>query len=164
RRGGKILGICGGYQMLGKTIADPQGIEGTVGQADGLGLLDIDTVLGAEKSLGERTAIHRESGQELQGYDIHLGRSEGAGRARPFLTIDGAGDGARSADGRVEGCYLHGLFRANGFRHAYLAGLRQGTGSGIDFAALVENTLDGLAAHLESHLDLDRMLEIAHAP
>ena len=163
RRGGKILGICGGYQMLGKTISDPDGIEGTVRQAEGLGLLDIETVLGAEKSLGERTAIHFESGQALQGYEIHLGRSEGPDRARPFLHIDGVADGACSADGRVEGCYLHGLLRANGFRHAYLAGLRDRAGSGMDFAALVEKTLDGLATHLERHLDLDRMLEIAHA-
>ncbi len=164
RHGGKILGICGGYQMLGKTIRDPNGIEGAVRQADGLGLLDIETVLGVEKSLGERAAVHRESGEALQGYEIHLGRSEGPDRARPFLTMDGVGDGARSTDGRVEGCYLHGLFRANGFRHAYLAGLRQRARTSVDFAALVESTLDGLAAHLESHLDLDRMLEIAHAP
>jgi adenosylcobyric acid synthase len=163
RHGGRILGICGGYQMLGRTISDPDGIEGNNRQADGLGLLNIDTILGANKNLGERTAIHRQSGAALQGYEIHLGHSEGPDRARPFLTMDGVGDGACSADGRVEGCYLHGLLRADGFRHAFLAGLRQRAKSGVDFAALVEKTLDGLAAHLESHLDLDRMLEIAHA-
>ncbi len=163
RRGGKILGICGGYQMLGKTISDPDGIEGAVRQADGLGLLDIDTVLGPEKSLGERIGIHRESGEALQGYEIHLGRSEGPDRARPFLTVGGVADGARSADGRVEGCYLHGLLRADGFRHAYLAGLRERERSGVEFDALVDKTLDDLAAHLEAHLNLDHMLEMAHA-
>ncbi len=163
RHGGRILGICGGYQMLGRTISDPDGIEGSNRRADGLGLLNIDTVLGREKSLGERSAIHCTSGAALQGYEIHLGHSEGPDRARPFLTIDGVGDGACSTDGRVEGCYLHGLLCADGFRHAYLAGLRQRARSGVEFAALVEETLDGLAAHLESHLDLDRMLEIAHA-
>ncbi|MDA1099878.1 MAG: cobyric acid synthase [Proteobacteria bacterium] len=163
RRGGRILGICGGYQMLGKTIRDPDGIEGATRQADGLGLLAIETILGREKTLGERAGIHLESGEALQGYEIHLGRSEGPDRERPFLIIDGVADGARSADGRVEGCYLHGLLRADGFRHAYLAGLQERARSGINFAALVEKTLDGLAAHLENHLDLDRMLEIAAA-
>ncbi len=145
------------------SISDPDGIEGAVRQADGLGLLDIDTVLGPEKSLGERIGIHRESGEALQGYEIHLGRSEGPDRARPFLTIDGVADGARSAAGRVEGCYLHGLLRADGFRHAYLAGLRERLRSGVEFDALVDKTLDDLAAHLETHLNLDRMFEMAHA-
>lgn len=163
RRGGRIMGICGGYQMLGKTISDPDGIEGVVRQADGLGLLDIDTVLGPEKSLGACAGIHVESGAALYGYEIHLGRSEGSDRMRPFLTFDGVGDGARSTDGRVEGCYLHGLLHADGFRHAYLSGLRERAESGVHFDALVDRALDGLAMHLESHLDLDRMLEIAHA-
>ncbi|MDP6022105.1 MAG: cobyric acid synthase [Alphaproteobacteria bacterium] len=163
RRGGHILGICGGYQMLGRTIADPNGIEGSVRKANGLGLLDIETVLSVEKSLGERTGKHVESGEALHGYEIHLGHSDGPDRARPFLKINGVADGARSTDGRVEGCYLHGLFRADGFRHAYLSALRARAQSGINHHALVDRTLDGLAAHLEDNLDLDCMLEIAHA-
>ena len=163
RQGGRILGVCGGYQMLGKSISDPDGIEGDQRHAIGLGLLDIDTVLSAEKNLGERTGFHVASGEAVRGYEIHLGRSDGLDRARPFLNIAGAGDGARSADGQIEGCYLHGLLRADGFRHAYLASLRQRQDSGVAFDALVDQTLDRLAAHLESHLDLDRMLEIADA-
>ena len=158
RRGGRILGICGGYQMLGKSIDDLHGIEGQTREADGLGLLDIHTVLSAEKHLGEREATHVESGEAVRGYEIHLGESDGADRARPFLTRDGA----RSADGRVEGCYLHGLFRADGFRHAYLSSLRARAATGVSYDALVDATLDGLAAHLETHLNLDRMLEIAN--
>ncbi len=163
RRGGRILGICGGYQMLGRTVADPEGIEGGVREADGLGLLDIETVLGLEKSLGERRGVHIESGEALRGYEIHLGHSDGPDRARPFIETDGQADGARSADGLVEGCYLHGLMRADGFRHAYLSRLRARRHSGINHDALVDRTLDDLAAHLEASLDLDRMLEIANA-
>ena len=157
RRGGRILGICGGYQMLGKSISDPDGIEGQSREAEGLGLLDIHTVLSAEKHLGEREATHVESGEAVRGYEIHLGESDGPDRVRPFLAFDGA----RSADGRVEGCYLHGLFRADGFRHAYLSSLRKRAASGVSYDALVDQTLDGLAAHLEAHLDFDRVLEIA---
>ena len=128
-------------------------------------------MLDAEKSLGERAGVHVESGEALKGYEIHLGRSDGADRARPFLTLNGTGDGggdgeadgACSADGRVAGCYLHGLLRADGFRHAYLSGLRERRRSGVNHDALVERTLDRLADHLQTHLDLDRMLEIAHA-
>jgi adenosylcobyric acid synthase len=125
--------------------------------------LDIETSLSAEKRLGEKAGVHLESGEALHGYEIHLGVSEGPDRSRPFLEIDGAGDGARSADGRIEGCYLHGLMRADGFRHAYLSTLRARDRSGVHHDALVDKTLDGLAAHLEDNLDLDRMLEIAHA-
>ena len=163
RRGGYILGICGGYQILGKTIADPEGIEGPISRADGLGLLDMETVLSPEKSLGKRAGIHIESGEALHGYEIHLGLTSGPDQARPFLELDGGTDGARSADGRVEGCYLHGLMRADAFRHAYLSKLRARQQSGVNHDALVDQTLDGLAAHLEENLDLDRMLEIAHA-
>jgi adenosylcobyric acid synthase len=161
RRGGRILGLCGGYQMLGKSIQDPDGIEGAVREADGLGLLDIRTMLSPEKHLGEHSATHVESGKAVRGYEIHLGQSNGPDRTRPFLTHDGATDGARSTDGRVEGCYLHGLFRADGFRHAFLSSLRERSDTGVNYDALVDATLDGLAEHLETHLDLDRMLEIA---
>ena len=162
RRGGRILGICGGYQMLGRTVSDPDGIEGTVRDAKGLGLLQIDTTLTAEKNLGEFEARHTATGTSLRGYEIHLGESTGLDRERPFLDIDGHADGACSEDGLVEGCYLHGLMRSDDFRHAWLSGLRQRKDSGINFDALVDQTLDDLAAHLETHLDLDGMLEIAN--
>ncbi|MFP6749385.1 MAG: cobyric acid synthase [Alphaproteobacteria bacterium] len=163
RRGGRILGICGGYQMLGHSITDPGGLEGEARHANGLGLLDITTVLSAEKHLGECAGIHIESGEAVRGYEIHLGVSEGPDMERPFIQIDGRADGARSADGRVAGCYLHGLMAADGFRHAFLSGLRAREDSGVNYDHLVDKTLDALARHLETHLDLDRMLEIAHA-
>ena len=161
RRGGKILGICGGYQMLGRTVSDPDAIESSVSSADGLGLLDVDTVLSKEKSLGERSGQHLGSGASIHGYEIHLGQTEGPDRERPFLTIDGVSEGACSPNGLVEGCYLHGLMAADGFRHAYLSTIRERPDSGVNYTALVDETLDGLAAHLEQHLDLDAMLEIA---
>jgi adenosylcobyric acid synthase len=161
RRGGRILGICGGYQMLGNTISDPEGIEGNVRQADGLGLLDIHTELKREKNLGDYKAVHHQSGEALQGYEIHLGDSRGPDCDNPFLSIDGKPGGARNPNGRVEGCYLHGLMRADGFRQYWLAQLRQGrSSSGVDYDALVDNTLDSLADHLEAHLDLDKLLDI----
>ncbi len=163
RRGGRILGICGGYQMLGQSITDPDGMEGASRHASGLGLLDIETVLSLEKRLGECTGTHLESGLEVRGYEIHLGNSEGPDHQRPFLHINGAPDGARSPDGRVAGCYLHGLLTSDGFRHAFLSGLRPRADSGLVYDELVDQTLDGLAGLLETHLDLDRMLEIADA-
>lgn len=162
RRGGRILGICGGYQMLGKSVSDPNGIEGTSGTVKGLGLLDIETVLSPEKRMGECTGGHVPSGQTVKGYEIHLGATTGPDTARPFLRLADRDDGACSFQGRVAGCYLHGLFRANGFRHTYLAGLRSRKNSGVNYDALVDATLDSLAEHLATHLDLDRMLEIAH--
>ena len=163
RRGGRILGVCGGYQMLGHTVSDPDGIEGTVREAPGLGLLDIKTTLTAEKNLGEFEAVHSATGTALRGYEIHLGETTGPDRERPFLEIDSHPDGACSVDGLVEGCYLHGLMRSDDFRHAWLNGLRLREDSGINFDAQVDQTLNDLAAHLEQHLDLDRMLEIADA-
>ena len=163
RRGGRILGVCGGYQMLGQTISDPHGIEGSTRQATGLGLLDITTVLSPEKRLGECTGVHVPSDKPVRGYEIHLGVTTGPDRSRPFIRIAGTPDGAMSPDGRVEGCYLHGLMRSDDFRHAYLSGLRRRNDSGVNYDRLVDKTLDGLADHLERHLDLDRMLEIARA-
>ncbi len=161
RRGGRVLGICGGYQMLGIAIGDPGGIEGETRETEGLGLLDIQTVLKPEKNLGEYNAVHIQSGEPLRGYEIHLGHSQGPDCDNPFLSIDGKPDGARSADGRVEGCYLHGLMRADGFRQVWLKQLRENrTNSGINYDRQVDNTLERLAGHLENHLDLDVLLEI----
>jgi adenosylcobyric acid synthase len=163
RRGGRILGICGGYQMLGKSVTDPLGIEGTTREADGLGLLDIITELNPTKNLGEIDAVHVASGADMRGYEIHLGETTGPDCNRPFLKIGQTPQGAISADGKVEGCYLHGLMRADGFRHAWLAQIRSRSDSGVNYDALVDQTLDDLAAHLEAHLDLDHMLEISDA-
>ncbi len=160
RRGGRILGLCGGYQMLGRTIADPDGIEGPAGTVAGLGLLQVDTVLGGDKITGPAAGIHLSTGAEITGYEIHLGRTDGPDRARPVLRLDdGREDGAASADGQVAGCYVHGLFASDAFRRAFLDGF--GAASGLAYEARVEEALDALADHVEAHLDLDRMLAIA---
>ncbi|WP_417209826.1 cobyric acid synthase [Antarctobacter sp.] len=159
RRGGRILGICGGYQMLGDSIDDPQGIEGPPGKDPGLGLLRIDTVMTADKSLTEVQATHATSGTGFHGYEIHIGRSDGPDRARPFAFVAGQPEGAISADHRVMGSYLHGMFRDDAFRAAWLAGF--GVTATQSYDAGVEAALDALADHLETHLDVAGILAAA---
>ncbi len=164
RRGGRVLGLCGGYQMLGRTIADPEGVEGPAGESPGLGLLDVATTLDHPKTLREVVVREGRSGERLSGYEIHLGATTGPDCARPMLILDARFDGATSADGRVEGCYIHGLFSSDGFRRAWLAGLKGPLAVGAtSYAARIEATLDRLAAHLGATIDLERMLEIARA-
>ncbi|WP_121093257.1 cobyric acid synthase [Roseinatronobacter ekhonensis] len=160
RRGGHVLGICGGYQMLGRSVADPEGVEGTPGSTPALGLLEIDTVMSPDKRLSRVQGQHVASGQPLEGYEIHLGQSEGADRARPFARIGGVDEGAVSADGRVAGTYLHGMFAGDSFRAAWLAGFGV-AGSGAIYADEVDKTLDALADHMEATLDIDGMLAVA---
>ena len=157
RRGGRVLGLCGGYQMLGRTIADPDGLEGAERHIAGLALLDVETILAPRKVLRRTSGTHLESGHPVAGYEIHMGRTTGPDTVHKLLSMGGA----VSADGRVAGCYLHGLFAADGFRHAYLSGLARRPLSGIAYDALVDEVLDELGAHLERHLDLDRLLELA---
>ncbi len=159
RRGGRILGLCGGYQMLGREVADPEGIEGPPGAMEGLGLLDITTRMGRQKQLGQVQAVHEPSGLAVEGYEIHLGQSEGPDQARPFARIGNRADGAVSADGRVMGSYLHGLFSADEFRAAFLAGLGAKVAA-RSHGAEIEAALDGLAAHLETHLDIDGLFAL----
>ncbi|MDP1699705.1 MAG: cobyric acid synthase [Aestuariivirga sp.] len=160
RRGGRVLGLCGGYQMLGHTIHDPEGLEGAAASMKGLGLLDVETTLLPEKTLTRISATHVASGQKIEGYEIHLGSTHGPDCVRPFARIGSADDGATSADGLVSGTYIHGCFASDGFRSAYLKSLGAES-SELAFEALMEKTLDELAAHLEQHLDLDLMLELA---
>jgi adenosylcobyric acid synthase len=163
RAGGRVLGLCGGYQMLGRTVADPAGVEGPPGESAGLGLLDVATVLGTAKTLALLDAGDDLTGERIQGYEIHMGESNGPDRDRPFLVLDGRPEGAVSADGRVAGCYLHGLFAADGWRRRFLASLGAAADETLGFEAMVERTLDRLADHLETVVDLDRLLEIARA-
>jgi adenosylcobyric acid synthase len=160
RRGGHVLGICGGLQMLGHHVADPDGIEGHAGTARGLGLLDIETVMTGDKRLTEVAAVHVPTGCAIAGYEMHKGRSDGPDRARPFARINGQDEGAVSADGRVAGSYLHGMFRSDGFRRAWLAGFGVASAD-VPYAATVEATLDDLADWLETHLDVDGILACA---
>jgi len=160
RRGGLVLGLCGGYQMLGRTVADPHGIEGPPGQVDGLDLLDVETVLSADKRL-EPIRGTTDGGVPFEGYEMHMGVTAGAACARPFARLDsGAHEGAVSADGRVFGTYVHALFADDRQRAAWLARLSAGT-AGVRYDDLIEQTLDRLAAHLAAHLDLDRLISLA---
>ena len=159
RRGGAVLGLCGGYQMLGRRVTDPAGADGDVGDVAGLGLLDVATVMGGDKSTCAIRATHCASGEALGGYEIHLGRTSGADCARPMLVIDGRQDGATSPDGRVQGTYVHGLFAADGFRRAWLRGF--GIDSRLAYAHAVESAIEALADHVEAHLDIAQILAIA---
>jgi adenosylcobyric acid synthase len=160
RRGGRVLGLCGGYQMLGRRLDDPDGAEGPPGAVDGLGLLDVTTRLTADKRLVSVTGATAD-GMPFAGYEMHMGATSGADAARPFATLaDGTPDGAVSPDGRIAGTYVHGLFADDRQRAAWLSRLG-GAAAGIDYEAGVEEALDGLAAHLARHVDLDRLLSLA---
>ena len=163
RRGGWLLGLCGGYQMLGRTIRDPGGIEGEPGEEPGLGVLDLDTVLAGAKRLAEAGGVERATGRPVQGYEMHVGATTGPALASPMLDLDGGRpDGAVSADGKVMGCYLHGLFASDAFRAAFLERLGGRAASGLAYERQIDSTLDALAEHLESNLDLDAMLRMSH--
>jgi adenosylcobyric acid synthase len=161
RRGGAVIGLCGGFQMLGRSIADPHGIEGPPGIELGLGLLDVETILVADKRTVAIAGRHLASGEAVSGYEIHLGTTGGPDCRRPLLDIGGRPDGAASGDGLVSGTYVHGLFASDGFRRAFLAQL--GARSTAAYEAGVDSALDGLAAHLCAHLDLDGILAIAQS-
>jgi adenosylcobyric acid synthase len=161
RRSGRVLGLCGGYQMLGHGIADPDGIEGPPGSAAGLGLLEITTELAGDKSLVAVRGRTVADDVAVAGYEMHIGRTTGTGTQRPLVRLDnGRLDGAVSADGRVAGSYLHGFFAGDAQRAAWLARLGA-PASSLAYEALVEQTLDALAAHLDAHLDVDKLLSLA---
>jgi len=163
RRGGHVLGLCGGYQMLGRTIADPDGIEGPASTVPGLGLLAVDTVLTGDKTVRPVTAETADGGLAVTGYEIHLGETQGEDRARPLFRLAGSPEGACSADGRVQGTYLHGIFGADDFRRVFLRQFSGGAGGGFTYEETVEATLDRLADHLATHVDTQALLALARA-
>jgi adenosylcobyric acid synthase len=160
RRGGAVLGLCGGYQMLGRAIHDPRGIEGHAGSASGLGLLDVETTLSTEKRLEPASGVTA-NGLPFSGYEMHMGVTEGPDCRRPFARLDGgAAEGAVAADGRVIGTYIHGLFADDRQRAAWLQRFAAG-GAAIAYDALIEATLDKLGAHLAANVAVDRLLKLA---
>jgi adenosylcobyric acid synthase len=159
RTGTRVIGICGGYQMLGTRVIDADGLEGPAGTSDGLGLLDVETVLGPTKQLRVEQATSVITGDPLTGYHMHMGITSGPGLANPFARIGNAADGAVSPDGSVMGTYLHGLFAADAFRRNFLGTLAEP--STLAYEQEIERTLDALATHLEQHLDLDALLGLA---
>lgn len=159
RRGGYVLGLCGGYQMLGNTIADPKGIEGPPATVEGLGLLDVDTVLTGDKRLASVTGSSFD-GTSFSGYEMHVGVTTGKDCDRPFSSVDDHIEGALSPAGRVFGTYIHGLFADDRQRGVWLERLG-GSSSTLNYEQQVDEVLDRLAAHMEAHLDLDGLLAIA---
>ena len=160
RRGGMVLGLCGGYQMLGRAVHDPDGIEGPAGTAPGLGLLDVETKLSVAKRL-EPARGTTFDGAPFSGYEMHMGITEGPDCARPFARLaDGTQEGAMAANGRVIGTYVHGLFADDRQRAAWLA-LFSGGPTQVSYEASVDAILDRLAAHLEAHVDVDRLLTLS---
>ena len=161
RRGGRVLGLCGGYQMLGAGIDDPEGMEGPAGHVAGLGLLNVETVLTREKRLAEVSGRSCADGVAFHGYEMHIGRTAGPDAATPLLHLaDGRPEGACSGDGLVFGTIVHGLFACDGQRNAWLRRLGAAP-SGSSYEAGVDAVLDALAAHLEAHIDVDRLLNLA---
>lgn len=163
RRGGAVLGICGGYQMLGREIIDADGIEGAPGRYAGLGHLDVVTEMKPEKRLALTEARYLPTGDLVKGYEIHIGATEGPDRARGWLAIGDRLEGAANATGRVRGCYLHGLFNSDAFRAAFLRDLGATSGT-VSYDSTVENTLDALADQMERELDIDALLTLATTP
>ncbi|MEK7244425.1 MAG: cobyric acid synthase CobQ, partial [Pseudomonadota bacterium] len=163
RSGGAVVGLCGGFQMLGTRIEDPQGLEGPPAEAEGLGLLDIATVIGAEKTLRPARGRSVLGDEEITGFEMHMGETSGAGLARPWLALDGGrNDGAVSANGRVMGGYVHGLFASDTFRRAFLARLGARS-TGESFAGKIDSALDAIAVRLEESLDVDGLLALARS-
>ncbi len=155
RYGGKLIGICGGMQMLGRRLHDPQGLEGAPGSVDGLGYLDFETTLERAKQLRQVRGTLAHGGAAVTGYEIHMGVTDGPALARPAMQLDdGRMDGAISADGQILATYLHGLFDAPEACRALLnwAGVRDAQAQ--DYAALREASLERLADMCETHLDV----------
>ena len=167
-RGGAVLGICGGFQMLGERITDDEGVEAARGASvPGLGLLPVETRFAAAKTTRQASGEVRASvgpwagatGLPVTGYEIHMGQHAGEGAARPLLDLGGRPDGAVSPDGRVAGTYLHGLLHNDGVRTALLAALgRSGAGAGAAaFAERREEAFDRFASVVRGHLDMGRV-------
>ena len=159
RAGGRVLGLCGGYQMLGRRVRDAAGVDGSAGEAQGLGLLDVETEMEPAKAVRRVAGACARSGAPLSGYEIHTGRTRGPDAAeRPFARLDRGPDGALSADGRIEGTYVHGLFADDRFRAAWLERVRAASSSSLAWEPVLEGAIDELADGLEAALDVDALL------
>ncbi len=159
RYGGKLMGICGGMQMLGRQIHDPDGREGPAGSSAGLDLLDFETTLAPEKQLRRVTGRLGVDDAPVAGYEIHLGVTEGPALSRPALWLDdqhggSRPDGAVSPDDQVLATYVHGVFDDPAACGALLRWAGLARADGIDLDALRESSIDRLARSMADHLDL----------
>jgi adenosylcobyric acid synthase len=164
RYGGRIIGICGGFQMLGRVIADPLGLEGAPGETRGFGWLDFDTVLEAEKQLRNVSGRLVFEDAPVHGYEIHCGVSRGAALRQPAVKLAHGDDGAISEDGRIFGTYLHGLFEAPESCAALLRWAGMAWPQAIDPAAQREHAIERIADAVDEHLDMARILDLVAAP
>jgi len=163
RAGGRVLGICGGYQMLGDTILDPDQRDGSQTQCEGLGLLNITTTMAGQKQV-EQTRATSLRGEPVSAYEIHMGSSVGDDTSRPMFTLDDRTDGAQNSSGTVQGTYLHGVFTNDAYRHSWLDDIRQGTAGEIHYWGLVDTALNQLATEIESAIDVDTLFGHAAVP
>ncbi|RDH81586.1 MAG: cobyric acid synthase CobQ [endosymbiont of Galathealinum brachiosum] len=160
RYGGKIIGICGGFQMLGNSIYDPSGIEGKAGFADGFGFFDMQTEIHRTKQLHNKTGRLFLNNTKVSGYEIHAGISKGPVLEHPAIITNNGSDGAVSSDNNIMGSYFHGLFNETEACNAILewAGLREV--ESVDYLALQEREIERLAISIEEHLDVSRILKL----
>ena len=164
RAGGRLLGICGGYQMLGKRVLDPDGVDGEPGEAPGLSLLDVETEMTGNKMVAP-TLGHCVLGQaKVSGYEIHTGRTTGRDTQRPMFRLGGVDDGARSASGSIQGTYLHGAFSSDSFRRAWLEEIGGAGDAALNYGQSVEDALDALADGVEAAVETDRLFAAARQP
>ena len=164
RGGGRVLGVCGGYQMLGRRVRDPAGVDGPAGAADGLGLLDVETTMAGEKTVRRTHGRCAQSAAPVSGYEIHMGETDGPDRDRPMLHLDTGSEGARNESGRVEGTCLHGLFANDAWRRAWLARAGATLATSWSYEAAVDRALDDIATDLAGMLDVDGLFAAARTP
>ena len=163
-RGGRVLGICGGYQMLGQSIHDPAGVDGPVGRIEGLGLLDVETTMSSKKTVSPVSGRDVANDTAVSGYEIHACETSGVDCERPVFRLDDRDDGACRADGRISGTYLHVVFSNDQFREAWLLGAGARGLAGYDYRAAVQSALDAVADHVERVVDVDHLLSEAVTP
>ncbi|MEE9272999.1 MAG: cobyric acid synthase [Robiginitomaculum sp.] len=167
RAGKRALGLCGGYQMLGKRIFDPDGVDGIAGECEGLGLLDIETIMRTKKTVRPIKGRCTITQTPITGYEIHVGETTGADTLRPFLFLENTlkdsvrKDGARNPNGNIEGSYVHGLFASNEFRTAWLERMKAGASSRLDYEVSVDKALEDFADGLEAALDIEAIFASA---
>jgi adenosylcobyric acid synthase len=155
RHGGAVLGLCGGYQMLGRHLFDPDTVDGNISEISGLGLLDIETVMHKDKTVREIKG-KTDAGDGIEGYEIHVGKSDGPDTVRPFVTIDNVAYGASALGKPIWGSYLHGIFASDAFRASFLKRLSVDAGE-MRYQSQLDRALDDIAASYEEHLDIEAM-------
>ena len=160
-----VLGLCGGYQMLGKRISDPKGVEGNANEVEGLDLLDVVTMLDEEKTLAKIRAHSPAFNENLVGYEIHMGRTGGPDCRRPLFSVERRPEGASSSNGRIGGTYLHGIFSDDVFRRAFLVDLASRCGRAsnfpaVDFQSSVESALDEFADRIAGSISIEGVEQV----